>query len=209
MSQEFSSTESWILGFWVLCLIFSWSHRYGHTPDLFREHHGTQTWKTRNQMSIVPTMILTLIWQLPSISPVIQTIQTQLRLLMWWACVCRSNFVSCTNKSPFSTIILPRGSSIPFKSVCEVSPLEAVIRRPSILYRKCLWSGSNTLPSTLRSEGALADFTADYTRRITKFSNAVSTESWTLVLTNVITLCSSLRTFVTIFFSSVFTSTSG
>ena len=38
--------------FWVLCLkkgTFSWTHRYEHTPEPFREHSRTQTWKARSQ----------------------------------------------------------------------------------------------------------------------------------------------------------------
>ena len=51
------------------------------TPEPFRENSGTQTWKTRNQMRIVPRMILILKWDPRSISPVIQLIQNQTRLL--------------------------------------------------------------------------------------------------------------------------------
>ena len=51
-----------------------------HSEPL-REHSRTQTWKTRNQMKIVPRMILILNWDPPSVSPLIQLIQTQTRLL--------------------------------------------------------------------------------------------------------------------------------
>ena len=43
--------------FWVLCLNwtnFSWTDRYGRTPQPSRERSGTQTLKIRNQMRIVP-----------------------------------------------------------------------------------------------------------------------------------------------------------
>ena len=71
--------------FWVLCLNkldeFLLTHRYGRTPEPFREHYGTQMWKTRNEMRIVPRMIFILKWEPPSISPVIQMTQTQTRLV--------------------------------------------------------------------------------------------------------------------------------
>ena len=68
-------------------------------------------------------------------------------------------------------------------SVRELILLEAVICRPSISPEKSLWSGSNTLPSILRPQYALADFMANSTLGITKFSTAVNTTSWTLVNT--------------------------
>ena len=120
--------------------------------------------------------------------------------------VCLSvNVFSLTNKSPSSTVILSRVSSILFNSVCEFILLEAVIRRPSILPKKSLWSGSNTLPSTLRPEGALADFMANSTLGVTKFFIAVNTVSWTLISTEVITLSTSLPTLLIILSSSVCT----
>ena len=70
--------------FWVLCLSwwnFSWTHRYRRAPEAFREHSGTQTWKTRNQIRIVPRMILIPKWDPPPVSLVIQLIQTQTGLL--------------------------------------------------------------------------------------------------------------------------------
>ena len=48
--------------FWVLCLSwtnFSWTHRYGRTPEPFREHSETLTWKTRERMR-TPRVILIL-----------------------------------------------------------------------------------------------------------------------------------------------------
>ena len=49
--------------------------------DTLRNRSGTQTWKTRNQMRIVPRMILILRWDPPSISHVVQLIQAQTMLL--------------------------------------------------------------------------------------------------------------------------------
>ena len=49
--------------FWVLCVNqtnFFWTHRYGRTPEPFREHSGTQTWKTRERMRTTPRVILIL-----------------------------------------------------------------------------------------------------------------------------------------------------
>ena len=108
-------------------------------------------------------------------------------------------FLSLTNKSPPSTVILPRVSSIPFKSVREYILLEMVTTRPSILLEKSLWSGSYTLPSKLRPEDALVDFMASSTLGIIKCFIAVNTASSTLVPTVVITLSTSLRTLLTMF----------
>ena len=46
--------------FWLLFpnwTIFSWTHRYGHSPEPFQEHPGTLTSKTENQLVIVPRII--------------------------------------------------------------------------------------------------------------------------------------------------------
>ena len=59
---------------------FSWTQRYEYSPELFRENSGTQTWKTSYQMRMVPRMILILKWDPPSISPIFQMIETQMRL---------------------------------------------------------------------------------------------------------------------------------
>ena len=78
LSQEFSRTESCILG-----ALFKLDE-FLLNPQI-RTHSGTvpgtQTWKTKNQMSIVPRMILMLKWEPPSIRPVIQMTQNQTRLL--------------------------------------------------------------------------------------------------------------------------------
>ena len=128
---------------------------------------------------------------------------------MWWAYVCRSMFFSLVNKALYSTVISPRVLSILFKSVCEFTLLEAVNRRPSILPKNSLWSGSNILPSTLCPEGTLADFIDSSTLVINKFSIAVNTASWTLVSTDVIRLSILLHTLLTIFSSGGWTSNCG
>ncbi len=74
LSPEFSRTECCILG------ALSKLDEFLLNPQV-RTRSGTQTWKTRNQMRIVPTVILFLKWDPPSISYVIQLIQTQKRLL--------------------------------------------------------------------------------------------------------------------------------
>ena len=63
LSQEFSRTESNILG--ALSKLdefpnFSWTNRYGRMPEPFREHSGTQMWKTRERMRTTPGVILIL-----------------------------------------------------------------------------------------------------------------------------------------------------
>ena len=128
---------------------------------------------------------------------------------LWWVCVNRSLFLSLTDKSPPPTVILPRVSLILFKPICECILLEAAICRPSILPEKSFWSGSNTIPSTLRPGDALFDFMAISTLAITKFSIAVNTASWSLVSTVVITLSTSLRILLTMFSSNVCISTCG
>ena len=75
LSQEFSRTKCRILG------AMSKLDDFLLNPQV-RTRSGTQTWKTMNQMRIVPTMILFLKWDPPSISHVIQLIQTQTRLLI-------------------------------------------------------------------------------------------------------------------------------
>ena len=81
LTQEFSRTESRISGALSKLDEFLLNPQIrthsGTVPGTF----GTQTWKTRNQMKIVPWMILILKWDPPSVSPVIQLIQTQTRLL--------------------------------------------------------------------------------------------------------------------------------
>ena len=72
--QEFNRTESRILG------ALSKLDGFLLNPQI-RTHSGTQRLKTRNQMGIVPRMILILKWDPPSVSPVVQLIQTQMRLL--------------------------------------------------------------------------------------------------------------------------------
>ena len=108
-------------------------------------------------------------------------------------------FFSLTAKSSPSAVFLPRVSSILFKSVRDFILLEAVICRLLILPKNFLWSSSNTLPSTLRPQKALADFTANSTLRVTVLSIAVNTPSWTLLSTVVITLSTSLGTLLTKF----------
>ena len=83
-SREFSETKSHIFCFYVVCLTstnISSTHRYGQTAEPFREHSGTQSWKTRRQMGIFPRMIFIVTWDPPSITPVIHLIQTQTRRL--------------------------------------------------------------------------------------------------------------------------------
>ena len=46
--------ESRILGVLPKLGEFLLNPRMGRTPEPFRKHSGTQTWKTRNQMRIVP-----------------------------------------------------------------------------------------------------------------------------------------------------------
>ena len=49
--------------FWMLCLNwtnFSWTQRYGRTPEPFREHSETLTWKTKERMRMTPRVILIL-----------------------------------------------------------------------------------------------------------------------------------------------------
>ena len=105
---------------------------------------------------------------------------------LWWVCVCRSIFLSLTYKSPPFTVILPRVSSILFKSLCEFVLLEAVIWRPSRFPEKSLWSGSNTRLPTPCPHDALTEFIASSTLRKAKFSIAVNSASCTLVSTVVI-----------------------
>ena len=71
LSQEFSRIECRILG------ALSKLEEFLLNPQV-RTRSGTQTWKTRNQMRIVPTMILK--WDPPSISHVIQLIQAQTQI---------------------------------------------------------------------------------------------------------------------------------
>ena len=46
------SPAFWVL--WINQTNFSWTHRYERTPEPFREHSGTQTWKTRERMRTTP-----------------------------------------------------------------------------------------------------------------------------------------------------------
>ena len=81
LSQEFSKTESRTMGALSKLYEFLLNPQIRTHSGTVPEHSGTQTWKTRNQMRIVPRMILILKWDPPSISPVIQMTQTQTRLL--------------------------------------------------------------------------------------------------------------------------------
>ena len=83
LSQELSRTESRILGALSKLDEILLNPQTGRTTETFREHSGTQMWKTRNQMRIVPRTIFILKWDPPSISPVIQMTKTQTRLLTW------------------------------------------------------------------------------------------------------------------------------
>ena len=58
-----------------------WTYRYGQRPEPFREFTGTRMWRTRNQLGIVPRIILVLKRSPQFISPAIQLIQTQNRPL--------------------------------------------------------------------------------------------------------------------------------
>ena len=61
LSQDFSRTESPILGsLFPKFKKFFWTHKFGFTPDPFRGHPETQVEKTREQMRIVPRIILIL-----------------------------------------------------------------------------------------------------------------------------------------------------
>ena len=127
---------------------------------------------------------------------------------VWWLCLCLSKFLPLTNKSLSSKVVLPRFSSILVRSVREFFLLEAVFCMSSILSEKSLWTGSNTLPTTVRPEDALADLIANSTLGITEHYTALHTASWTIVSAVVITLSTSLRTLLTSFLSCVCISTS-
>ena len=103
----------------------------------------------------------------------------------------------------YSTTILPRVSSILFKSVFELTLLEAAIWRPSISPEETLWSGSGTTLSAPRLEDALTDFIASSSLGKTTSSIAVNAVSCTLASTVVITLSTSLPTLLKIIFPSV------
>ena len=82
LSQEVNRTESSILS--ALSpnnTNVSFTHRYGHNREAFWKDSGSQTWKPRNQVGIVPRMILTLKWNTSSINSTPLLIQTQKRLL--------------------------------------------------------------------------------------------------------------------------------
>ena len=81
LSHEFSRTESRILGALSKLDEFLLNPQIRTFSEPFREHSGTQTWKTRNQMRIVLRMILILKWDPPHVNPVIQLTQTQTRHL--------------------------------------------------------------------------------------------------------------------------------
>ena len=81
LSQEFSRTESRILGALSKLDEFLLNQQYGRIPKPFREHSGTQTWKTRERMRTTPRVILILKWDPPFVNPVIQVTQTQARLI--------------------------------------------------------------------------------------------------------------------------------
>ena len=74
---------------------------YGHTAEPFREHPGTQTWKTKNQMGIIHRMILVLKWDPPSLSPITHLIQNQKRLF-----TSSSSFSSFSSSSSSSSFLL-------------------------------------------------------------------------------------------------------
>ena len=82
---------------------------------------------------------------------------------LWWVCVCWWKFLSLTIKSPLSTVMLQRLSSIPLKLVCEFILLKAVIWTLPKLPEKPLWSGSNTRSFILCPEDELAVLMANST----------------------------------------------
>ena len=76
---------------------------------------------------------------------------------LWWVCVCQSWFLSLADKSPVSTLMLPRVSwSLPMFEF-ELNLLEAVISKPSAFLEKSSWSGSNTTLLGSRAEKASAN----------------------------------------------------
>ena len=87
LSQEFSRTESRILGTLSKLdefLLNQQTNRYGRIPEPFREHSGTQTWKTRERMRTNPRVILILRWDPLFANPVIPLTQTQASLMTRW-----------------------------------------------------------------------------------------------------------------------------
>ena len=121
--------------------------------------------------------------------------------------VCRLQNFSLINISPLSTVILPRVATNVFKSVFEFILLETVIWRSSMFPEKSLRSESSTALPISPPEDALTDLIAYFTVGITKISIAVNIASCTLASTSVITLAISLRTLLTMYYSSVCTST--
>ena len=124
----------------------------------------------------------------------------------WDEGVCRSESLSLLDKSPTSTVILPRVSSILFKSVLEFIRLEMVFWRPSIFPEKSLWSGYGTTLSMSRPKDALTDFMTTYALGITKLSITVKRAWCTLVSTVAIMLFNSLHILPLILLSSVYVS---
>ena len=118
--------------------------------------------------------------------------------------VCLVVEISIVDKKwPSSTVMLPRVALLIIRPVYEFILLEAVIRNPWKSPEESFWSNSIILSSTLRPEDAMGDFGTNSTFGITKLPMAVSTESWILISTIVITLFSSLCTLLTMVFSNV------
>ena len=62
-------------------MTFFWTHSYGHSPEPFREHPGTMTWKTDNRIGIVPRMTPIPNWSSLPGRPALQLTQTRRRPL--------------------------------------------------------------------------------------------------------------------------------
>ena len=75
--------------FWLLFpnwTNFSWTHRYGHSPEPFQEHPGTLTSKTENQLGIVPRIIPIPKSRSRPVEPAIQFTLTRKRPLTTTVC---------------------------------------------------------------------------------------------------------------------------
>ena len=95
--------------FWVLCLFypnFSWSHRYGRSPEPFREHSETQMWKTRERMRSTRRVFL-ILKQASSAARLHKTLAQKLALTV------RSYFERKRLDCKFEKIYRTEGQKIP------------------------------------------------------------------------------------------------
>ena len=120
LAREFSRTESRFL-----CAL-SKLDEFLLNPQI-RTHSGTvpgtKTGKTRNQMKVVPRVILILKWIPPSISPVIQMTHTQTSLLTWWQEI-KNRFaivITCSQEFKKIPYCSPGTSSGKQKKACSTS----------------------------------------------------------------------------------------